>query len=287
MPDLLLLVGDPSRARKDNPDRFARGFDRAGWTVTALDHENLEIRDKRLIIEDRDLRSFDLIWPMGFGRQISFFDRMQMLAQLDGVRFVTSPTAMLHLHGKHRWLDAMPETHTSTRASHLYDVVSSGGDWVIKPTAGSFGRDVSLIREGCATLAEVTRLCEAQDGGYLMAQRYLPEVNNGEKRTLVAGGRIIDTYLRVPARSIASNLAAGGEPQPACLTSAELELVAPIGTELASLGAGFAAIDTVYPHLMEVNVANPGGLATIADLTGVDQTDLAVQSIIEWISNSD
>ena len=253
--------------------------------VTTLDHDNLEIRDNRLIIDNRDPRSFDLIWPMGFGRQISFFDRMQMLVPLEGVRFVTSPDAMLHLHGKHRWLDAMPETHTSTRASYLYDVVCSGGDWVIKPTAGSFGRDVTLIREGSTTLAEVKRLCEAQEGGYLMAQRYLPEVRSGEKRTLVAGGRIIATYLRVPAQSIVSNLAAGGAPQSTCLTSAEVDLVAPIGTELATLGAGFAAIDTVYPHLMEVNVANPGGLATIAALTGKDQTDLAVQSIIEWASS--
>jgi glutathione synthase/RimK-type ligase-like ATP-grasp enzyme len=282
MPDLLLLVGDPAKARNDNHRRFERGFREAGWCVTVADHDALEVRRSRLVVGDRDPASFDLIWPLGFGRYATFFDRMQMLSQLQGTRFVTAPDVMVSLHGKHRWLDAMPETHTSTNAKYLHEVVSSGGDWVIKPTAGSYGRQVRLFRAGEATIEDVARLCRELDGGYLMAQRLIPEIAAGEKRTLVAGGTILGTYLRRPGQGITSNLAAGGSSAPACLTEAEVDLVEPIARELAVLGAGYAAVDTVFPYLMEVNVANPGGLETIEGLGGGDLTTLAVQSIVAW-----
>ncbi|MEJ2088252.1 MAG: hypothetical protein P8Y69_07225 [Gammaproteobacteria bacterium] len=287
MPELLLLVGDPTKARNDNHVRFPRAFRAAGWTVVVADHDELEVRRNRLTVGTRDPRSFDLIWPLGFGRFVTFFDRMQMLMVLEGARFVSSPAVMASLHGKHRWLDAMPKTHTSTDVAYLHRMVSSGGDWVIKPTAGSYGRHVRLFRAGEATLEALAGLSKALDGGYLMAQRFVPEISLGEKRTLVAGGRIFATYLRVPpAGDITSNLSAGATAAPACLTEAETALIVPIAAELAHLGAGYAAVDTVYPYLMEVNVANPGGLSTIESLGGGDLTDRAVQLILDWARES-
>jgi len=282
MPNLLLLVGDPAKARNDNHQRFAAGFERAGWQVTVEDHEALEVRANKLVVAGRDPGFYDLIWPLGFGRQISFLDRMQLLKGLNNRKFVTSPDVLLYLHGKHRWLDAMPETHTSCDTDYLFAVITGGGDWIVKPTAGSYGRDVHLVREGQATLAELVHLAAATDNGYLMAQRFVPEIAAGEKRTLIAGGRMIGSYLRRPEDGVSSNLATAGRAEETCLTDAERVLIEPIARELADLGAGFAAIDTVYPYLMEVNVVNPGGLETIETVEGRDRTDLAVESIIAW-----
>jgi glutathione synthase len=282
MPVLLLLVGDPAKARNDNHTRFAKALREAGWSVQVENHDSLEVRRNGLMSGGRDLRTFDLIWPLGFGRLATFFDRMQLLTQIEDVPFVTSPTVLLTLHGKHRWLDVMPETHTSTDPAYLHEVISSGGDWVIKPTAGSYGRDVRLYREGEASLEELARYSRSLEDGYIMVQRFVPEIASGEKRTLVAGGRIIGTYLRIPTGGISSNLATGATPASGCLTTAELELVNPIARELADLGAGWAAIDTVDSWLMEVNVANPGGLETIAALGGSDLTAQAVQAILDW-----
>lgn len=283
MPELLMLVGDAARARNDNHQRLPAAFRAAGWTVLLADHDALEIHRNRLVIDgSRPLTGFDLIWPLGFGRAATFFDRMQLLAGLDGARFVTSPQVLLTLHGKHRWLEHMPETHTSAHPERLIAVLDSGGDWVLKPTAGSYGRNVLLIREGEASLELIEELSHEEDGGYLMAQRFVPAVASGEKRTLVAGGEIIGTYLRLPVEGHRSNLAQGGEPRRACLAAEERALVQEIGRALAGLGAGFAAVDTVYPYLMEVNVANPGGLATLAELDGRDLTGEAVNAILSW-----
>jgi glutathione synthase/RimK-type ligase-like ATP-grasp enzyme len=283
MPEMLLLVGDPARARNDNHVRIAAGFRRAGWGVTVADHDAIEISNNGLLLADRSLKEFDLLWPLGFGRFDTFFDRMQLLAGLE-TRFVNSPDVLVYLHGKHRWLDRMPETHTSASPERLHAAIARGGDWVLKPTAGSFGRDVHLLREAEVTQGAVEAICVSLGSGYVMAQRFLPEVRHGEKRTLIAGGRPVGSYLRIPADGLVSNLSAGGRSERTTLSGEELALVLPIARDLAALGAGFCAVDTVHPYLMEVNVANPGGLATLSELEGCDPTDRAIASILEWLN---
>jgi hypothetical protein len=280
MHELLLLIGDTAIARNDNHSRFPAAFERAGWQVTLADHEDLQIQHNQLRVGGRDPLQFDLIWPLGFGRQATFFDRMQLLKSLSGARFVTTADVLMYLHGKHRWLQAMPETHTSTRPESLLAVLSSGGDWIIKPTAGSFGRDVQKICENEISLELLTSLFDAADGGYLIAQRFVPEIEQGEKRSLFAAGQLLGSYLRIPTDAVRSNLTTGGRIAATELSPAERLLVEPIAAELADLGAGFTAIDTVYPYLMEVNVANPGGLASIESLTGIDLSDEAVRQLL-------
>ena len=283
MAELLLLVGDLNQASNDNHLRFAAAFERAGWRVLSASHESVEIRRNLLRIADRAPTAFDLIWPLGFGARATFMDRMQLLATAAEAKFVNSPDVLIHLHGKHRWLAAMPETHTSACPETLHQVLSSGGDWVLKPTAGSFGRDVRLFRDGEAELAGIQDICRELEGIYLMAQRYVPAIQNGERRTLIAGGRLIGSYLRLPGDGMIANLGAGGSPASSNSPDpAELELIEPVARQLASLGAGFATVDTVYPYLMEVNVANPGGLETLEVLEGVDYSDAVVRAITDW-----
>jgi len=282
MPHLLLLIGDASKARNDNHERLPIAFRKAGWQVSVADHDDVEIHAGALCLAGTPLEAFELIWPLGFGRLATWFDRMQMLHGLPGRRFVVSPSALVWLHGKHRWLEHMPETHTSARARRLHEVVTSGGDWVLKPTAGSYGRDVKLIRNGAITLAEIETHLAACGDGYLIAQRFVEGIKQGEQRTLVAGGKLIATYTRLPGEDITSNLAAGGRARSGRLTPGQESVARTIADELAAAGAGFAAIDLVGERLMEVNVANPGGLGTLVELGDGDFTDAVVAAILRW-----
>lgn len=283
-------MGDVAKARNDNHERLPAAFRNAGWQVRSADHDDLEIHAGQLSIasatnaylDHQSLEQFELIWPLGFGRLISWFDRMQMLADLPERRFVVSPAAQVWLHGKHRWHSLMPETHASTKASRLHEVVTSGGDWVLKPPAGSYGRDVRIVRGGAISLQDVETHLSGSGGGYLLAQRYLPEVEAGEQRTLVAGGELIATYTRLPGENSISNLANGGRPAPGTLSARQRSVVEPLARELAARGAGFAAIDLVGTQLMEVNVANPGGLGTLAELGAGDCASAVVAAILRW-----
>jgi glutathione synthase len=174
----------------------------------------------------------------------------------------------------------MPETYASADAEYLRSRLTGGGDWVVKPPAGSFGRDVRRIRDdedGHRAIAAATR-----EGRYAMLQRFVPEVADGEIRTLIAGGRRIGSYRRRPGPAGLTNLAAGATVEPGGPDQAASELVDEVAADLAGRGVGFAAIDTVSGYLMEVNLANPGGLATLAGLYGGEPGRAVAEAVIAW-----
>jgi hypothetical protein len=281
VPRILFLHGDPRKARNDNHQRLPNEFAQRGWQTECLDHETLAVRAGRLEVGGRAPSDFDLIWLIGFGRQASFFDRMQLLRALPQARFVVSVDALTYLHGKHRWLEHMPETYTTSDDGRILEVAGAGGDWVLKPTAASYGRGVARVSDIESARRALAVLRSEQPDGYLILQRFVPGVAEGETRTLVAGGRIVGSYLRRPNDGLKANLAAGAVAEPVEL-GPERQLVDRIATELAELGAGFAAIDTVHPFLMEVNVANPGGLATLEELGDAAAAGRAVGAVLDW-----
>ena len=282
MKQILFLHGDPEKARNDNHLRLPAAFEAAGWAAVCRDHESLAVEGNELRLAGFDPADFQLLWPLGFGKQVSFFDRMQMLATLPRENFVVSVDALVYLHGKHRWQQYMPETHTSSNPDYLEKQLNRGGSWILKPTAGSYGRDVVKIDSPSQGRQLLRTLVSRYPDSYLMLQRYIDEVASGEKRSLVAGGTIIGSYLRVPNQDFRANVAAAARVAPTQLNDAEHQLVASIAAELAELGAGFAAIDTVYPYLMEVNVANPGGLETLASLGAATAARDTVAALCRW-----
>ena len=100
------------------------------------------------------------------------------------------------------------------------------------------------------------------------------EVEQGETRILCAGGRLLGHYLRVPQLTSQqelplANWSAGGSAETTDLTAGQRKIAQRIANDLVALGVGFAAIDLIGDHLLEVNIANPGGLARLAELEGL------------------
>lgn len=280
LPEILFLTGDVDAARNDNHERLPQAFSALGWQVQVLSHEAVRIKNNQITIDQTRPNRFELIWLLGFGRQVTFFDRMQILRQLDQRRFVTTVDALMYLHGKHRWLKHMPETHTCADFEHLLSVVMQGGQWIVKPPAGSYGRQVQLVDGEHQARSALSQFDNESDGGYCLVQRFIPQIVEGEKRTLVAGGQIIGSYLRIPNDQLLANVIADGTIEKTSLSENEAELVHEIAQDLTTFGAGFAAIDIVYPYLIEVNVANPGGLATLGKLYGHDFAADAARALI-------
>lgn len=280
MPDIVFLLGDTASARNDNHLRLPDAFERAGWMVASRSQEDVHLEPAGVRVGVDDPTRFDLIWLLGMGRIHSFIDRMQLLRMLPQGRFVTGVDALVYRHAKYAWWRHMPETHASNDPSYLKAKLDQGGDWVAKPAAGSYGRDVIRISADADGNATIDRL--VGDGNYVLLQRFVPGIEQGEKRSLVAGGRIIGTYLRLPGADFRANLAGGGSAARTALTPPERTLVEGLARELAANDIGFAAVDTVFPFLMEVNLANPGGLATLESLYGEDPTDEVVSAIRRW-----
>ncbi len=266
--------GEPAN---DNRERLTRAFGDAGWEVANLTHESLALGEGGVTAAGPDdgrpeaLATFGLIWLLGFGRRDTFLDRMHVLRLVERERFVNTVDALVLLHGKVGLADFQPETHASGDHSTLMRHVAEGGDWVAKPMAGSFGRDVHRVGAHRPETEDVLRRLTAQ-GSYCVLQRFVPGAGEQEKRVVVAGDQIIGAYAK------SGNLRRGALPRPTELTADERGLVGRVVAWLNARGVRFAGIDLAWPYVLEANIANPGGLATLEALTGTDAAPSVVRA---------
>lgn len=260
---ILFLVGDTVRAHNDNHERLPAAFREIGWNAQLAPHETLAYDCGRVTCSAGDLTHFDLIWLVGFGNHTSFADRSQLLARIPSERLVNPIDALVYRHGKLYLAEFMPQMHVSSDAGHLVSQLD-GGEWIAKPLAGSYGRAVVRVRDDPEGHDAIKRL--THDDHYVVLQRYAPEMASGEVRVLVAAGQIIASYRRLPDENFTANLATGGRAIAHTLNSAERELVEKLAQHLVGDGIRFAAVDIALPWLVEVNIANPGGLSTLQTL---------------------
>src|SRR5262249_17159702 len=120
------------------------------------------------------------------------------------------------------------------------------------------------------------------DGGkrLVMAQKYLAEVREGDKRILLLDGEPIGAVLRVPRDDeTRGNLHVGGTATKTTLTAREEEICALLAPRLQQDGLGFVGIDVIGGWLTEVNVTSPTGVQEINRLDGVKLET----RIIDWL----
>lgn len=255
----------PVEPHNDNHLRLPDLFARAGWQVDSWPHDALSWQRGTLYIGDQPAHRYDLVWPVGLGPQATFFDRQELLVQLAPGQCINAPQSYLFQHGKSTWLSHAPNTFISHEPQILIDALAANpGEWVLKPLAGSFGRQVHRV----TSPAEVASLLAAQPRQYWMLQAFIADIGAGETRTLVCADEIIGSYLRMPNDGWHANLTQNATPHATKLNATDEELVTQVRTQLREAGIRFAAIDTAGGYVMEVNIANPGGLGTLAALYG-------------------
>jgi len=249
-------------------------FAEAGWHTVCVRHEALEWRDDTLWADAHELDAFKVIWPVGFGPAEGYADRVQWLNLCPAL--ITPMHAWTFLHGKAAWLGEGPETVMSVHAETLARAfLQRGGRWILKPNAGSFGRDVQEISD----TQMIHDIVASRTPQSWLLQRYIDAIAKGETRTLVCADTVLGSYLRVPRNGFHANLTQGADAQPTVLSKAETSIVERVHQRLRSAGVGFAAIDTAGGYLVEVNVANPGGIRTLETLYECDLTETLVGAV--------
>lgn len=277
---VIFLISDhvAATASNDNYVRLPKAFSQCGWQVCIGDPDRLMMSAGALSVDGHRLDQADLIWPLGFGPKAGFMDRAHLLNQLPQRRLITPMAELLLSHGKAQWAELCAPTHISNNPGELQQIAHQyGGDWVLKPLAGSYGRGVQHVPVN--HYPDIEQAMSAQPGVYFVLQRFVPEILVGEIRTLVAGGEIIGSYRRSPQKDIRANLAKGGRPMAVAEKSINKQLLNRLVAELSQRQIGYAAIDTVGDYLMEVNLANPGGLATLTALYERDFETQVVRAI--------
>lgn len=166
--------------------------------------------------------------------------------------------------------DLCPETLVTRDLEELLAFREKlGGEMVIKPLDGCGGEGVFHLTPEDRNVRAILEMATRHGGRPQIAQRYLPEVREGDKRILLLHGEPIGAVLRVPRHwESRANFHVGGTPERAEITAREREICARIRPALLDHGILFAGIDVIGGWLVEVNVTSPTGLREINALDG-------------------
>ena len=184
------------------------------------------------------------------------------IAQRAGALVVNDPQGLRDYNEKLAALlfpQCCPPTLVSRDAAELKRFVTEHGQAVLKPLDGMGGRSIFRAQAGEANLNVILETL-TQGGSHLaMAQRYLPEIVDGDKRILLVDGVPVDYCLaRIPqGDEFRGNLAAGGRGEGRPLTERDRWIAAQVGPEMKARGMIFVGLDVIGGHLTEVNVTSP------------------------------
>jgi glutathione synthase len=157
-------------------------------------------------------------------------------------------------------LDAVAKFHETHR------------DIVIKPLDGMGGMGVFRVGADGLNLASIVETLGENGARTLMVQRFLPEIDQGDKRVLLIGGEVVPYALaRIPQGSeIRGNLAAGGKGVAMPLSDTEKRIAQYLAPVLYERGLFLVGLDLIGGYLTEINVTSPTCFVEITEQSGFD-----------------
>jgi len=132
-------------------------------------------------------------------------------------------------------------------------------DVIFKPLDGMGGTSIFRVKPGDSNLSVILETLTNFGELTIMAQRYIPQIVDGDKRILMINGEAVPYCLaRVPASGeLRGNLAAGGEGRSQPLTERDQWIADQIGPTLVEKGLLFVGLDIIGDFLTEINVTSP------------------------------
>jgi len=152
---------------------------------------------------------------------------------------------------------------------------------VVKPLDGMGGEMVFQIRENDANRSVILETITKRGTQTIMAQRFLPEFKDGDKRILMINGKPFPHGLsRIPAKGESrGNLAAGATSEGRDLTKRELEICHEVGPTLKEMGLMFVGLDVIGDYLTEINVTSPTCIRELDTLYSANIAGLLIDEI--------
>jgi len=148
-------------------------------------------------------------------------------------------------------------------------------DVVVKPLDGMGGSGVFRLQPQEVNLGAILESLTDNGARTIMAQRYLPDITQGDKRVLIIAGKPIDYALaRIPSMGeTRGNLAAGGRGVAQPLNAHDRRMAEVIGATLAQRGLLLIGLDVIGSCVTEINVTSPTCFVEITEQTGFDVAD--------------
>lgn len=182
-----------------------------------------------------------------------------------GLRAANEKLYALHFPG------VIPATLVAADAARLKAFLDEqSGEMIVKPIDGHGGAGVFHVRNDDRNLNSILEILTHEGRRTIIAQQYIPEVRQGDKRLIVLDGEPIGCTLRVPRPDEnRGNIHVGGTCVKAEISDRDKEICRILAPALRHDGLYFVGLDIIGNYLTEVNVTSPTGVQEIDRLDNV------------------
>ena len=205
-------------------------------------------------------------------------------AEAEGARVFNRPRALRDHSEKLSVAEfaqfAVP-TVVARDAALIHAFVDLERDTILKPLDGMGGSEIFRVRHDDPNRNVIVETLTRAGARTIMAQRYIPEIVDGDKRILLVGGECVPYALaRIPkAGETRGNLAAGGKGVARELTPRDREIAGALAPVLAARGLLLVGLDVIGDWLTEINVTSPTCMVEIAEQTGFDAAEMFIAAL--------
>ena len=203
-------------------------------------------------------------------------------AKAAGVLVVNDPQAIRDCNEKlfATWFsDYMSPTIVTSKQAHIRKFIAEQQDVIVKPLDGMGGTGIFRLTADSPNIGVTIEVLTELETLPIMAQRFLPEIKEGDKRVLIVDGEVVDYCLaRIPVKGeTRGNLAAGGSGVAMPLSDIERQVALAVAPIVKQKGLMFVGLDLIGGRITEINVTSPTCVREIDDQCG---TDIATDFII-------
>jgi len=196
-------------------------------------------------------------------------------AEREGLLVVNRPQSLRDANEKlyTAWFpQCTPPTLVSRRAERFKAFLAEHGDIILKPLEGMGGASIFRVTETDPNINVIIETLTDHGHKYAMAQRFIPEIREGDKRIILIDGEPVPYALaRIPAKGeTRGNLAAGGTGVGRELSERDRWICQQVGPTLREKGLIFVGLDVIGDYLTEINVTSPTGVRELDKSYGLD-----------------
>ncbi len=282
------IVMDPVTTlhrKKDSTLAMIVAAERRGWRVRCILQGDMHLAGNRVMAFMHDI-SIDLeaepFWTLGetqlepmtdldlvlmrkdppFDLEYVYTTYLLEQVEAEGTPVVNRPRSLRDCNEKlfaTRFPECGPPLVVTRRADVLRSFLAEQGDVVMKPLDGMGGASIFHVRPGDTNFSVIIETLTEHGKRLIMAQRYIPEIEAGDKRILVIDGEPVPFALaRIPASGeTRGNLAAGGRGEARPLTERDRWICEQVAPSLRARGLRFVGLDVIGDYLTEINVTCP------------------------------
>lgn len=277
-----------------------------GWDIHYMEMNDLRLRDGKPYARTRSLRVVEnaQYWfelgavndaPLStlevilmrkdppFNMEYVYSTYILERAEAEGVLIVNKPQALRDASEKMftAWFpQCTPPTLVSREYRDIRKFLEEQGEIILKPLDGMGGASVFRVSSTDPNANVVMEMLTNYQSRYAMAQRYIPEITEGDKRVLVINGEPAPFALaRIPPPGeTRGNLAVGAKGVGRSLSDRDRWICEQVGPVLKDRGVLFAGLDIIGDYLTEINVTSP---------TGIRELDaIYEENISKWLLDS-